>query len=345
MQVIDSANRMSLNLHIAPSASAGGLIKQALDLPSAELLDNGDSLSCGPLLPLSGLNEWIRIREEYARTLYPEFEFTFAEYRRDLLSQTEIVRNVDSITVWAGTGLAEQLLLVWIPQFLRLLDVDPEKLRIIQFSTVANNLPEIQSIGILNPNRLKDHPPAKPLDKDSLALLDTAWAAVTANEPWSLVEFLTDDASSLPFLKRSLRWLLYRFPDVESGLSALQMQLLAMVEERGPEAARVIGYTMSRTIDWLDWVGDAQLFAWLKRLGAPSLKYPLVSLIGNPLNMREMEVRITDIGKRVLAQEHNFVVLNGIDEWVGGMHLDSAADRIWFQRNGVIVADYQLRPV
>jgi hypothetical protein len=135
---------------------------------------------------------------------------------------------------------------------------------------------------------------------------------------------------------------MYRFPDVETGLSALQMQLLELVAEKGPTAVKVIGYTLARTIDWLDWVGDAQLFAWLKSLGEPSLPQPLISLTGNGANMRETEVHITDIGRSVLAGEVNFVTLNGIDEWLGGIHLDSTADRVWFQRNGVIVGDNRL---
>lgn len=335
---------MSRQLHIAPSASAGGCLKQALNLPSDQLLDNDDLLSCGPLLPMRSLAEWIKMREDYAQPLYAGFEFKLAGFPRDLLSQTEIVRDAESITLWVGTGLAEQLLLVWMPQFLRLIDVDPERLRVIQFSTVPNHLPEIQSVGLLNPDRLKDHPTPARIDRSSMALLDAAWAAITANEPWPLVEFLTDDAGPLPFLKRSLRWLIYRFPDVESGLSALQTQLLEMVEEHGPNGVRVIGYTIMRTIEWLDWVGDAQLFYWLKGLGAPALEHPLVSITGNT-DLRDTEVRLTEMGRQVLAGQQNFVSLNGIQEWVGGIHLDSSAERVWFQRNGVIVADHRLKPV
>ena len=89
-------------------------------------------------------------------------------------------------------------------------------------------------------------------------------------------------------------------------------------------------------------MGDAQLFAWLKGFGEPSLPQPLVSLTGNQADMRETEVHLTDIGERVLAGELNSVRLNGIDDWVAGIHLESTADRVWFQRNGIIVADHRL---
>lgn len=329
-------------LHIAPGTSAGGSMKQALNLPPGTLLDNQDLLSCGPLPQLRTLDEWRRIREEYLRSLYSDFQFSFSEFHRDLLTNAKTVLEAESVIVWVGTGLAEQLLLAWMPQFFRLLGIDLQKLRVVQFSNDPSNGEEIQSVGILNPNQLKVHPPAASLEGDALANLDTAWAAVTANNPSQLVAFLAEDPGSLPFLQRSIQWLMYRFPDVETGLSHLQMELLRLVAEKGPSAVKVIGYTMARTIDWLDWVGDAQLFAWLKSLGAPSSEHPLVSFAGNTANMRETEVRLTDVGENVLAGKANFVTLNGIDDWVGGIHLSSAADRVWFQRNGVIVADHRL---
>ena len=314
---------------------------QALNLPSGNLLDNQDLLSCGPLHSLRTIDEWRRNREEYLRTLYAEFQFSFADFHRDLLTNTRILLEAESVTVWVGTGLAEQLLLAWMPQFLRVLGIDLEKLQVIQFSNDPNNGEEIQSVGILSPDKLKEHPPPMSLGEGALARLDAAWAAATAADPSQLVTFLAADPGPLPFLARSIHWLMYRFPDVETGLSALQMELLGLVAEKGPTAVKVIGYTLMRTIDWLDWVGDAQLFVWLKSLGEPSLPQPLISLTGNSANMRETEVHLTDIGRSVLAGESNFVTLNGIDDWVGGIHLDSAANRVWFQRNGVIVADHR----
>jgi hypothetical protein len=94
---------------------------------------------------------------------------------------------------------------------------------------------------------------------------------------------------------------------------------------------------MIRLIDNLDCIGDAQLFARLKLLGNLSLNEPLVSLKGNLAEMRETEVTVTETGKAVLNGGVNAVRLNGIDDWVGGIHLNSAAGEVWFQRDGVLV--------
>ena len=149
---------------------------QALNLPSGNLLDNQDLLSCGPLHPLRTIDEWRRNREEYLRTLYAEFQFSFADFHRDLLTNTRILLEAESVTVWVGTGLAEQLLLAWMPQFLRVLGIDLEKLQVIQFSNDPNNGEEIQSVGILSPDKLKEHPPPMSLGEGALTSLDAAWA-------------------------------------------------------------------------------------------------------------------------------------------------------------------------
>lgn len=327
----------SRELHIAPGGAAAGCIKQALNLSPGELVVNDDLLSCGPLIPLRSLDEWRLKREEYLRTFYPTNGFSFADAPYDLLTNPASLREAKSVTLWIGTGLEEQLLLVWVPQLFRLLNVDLQKLRVIQFSRDPTSGGEIQGIGLLSPDKLKVHPDAWPLDEAALASLDKAWSAVTASTPSSLVTFLAADPGPLPFLQRSLRWLMFRLPDVESGLNLWELELLRQVAEKGPTAAKVVGFTMIRWMDGFDYVGDAYLFARLKRLATPSLRKSLVSLTGNLSDMRETEVTLTQTGSAVLERSVNAVALNGIDDWVGGIHLNSATGDVWFQREGVLV--------
>jgi hypothetical protein len=331
----------SRELHIAPGTSAGGCMKQAFNLPAGSLLDDQDLLSIGPLPPLRTIDEWRRIRQEYLQTLYPEFPFSFADFQRDLLSNTQSLREANSVTLWIGTGLAEQLLLSWMVQLFRVLGIDPEKMRVIQFSHDPITGDEIQSTGMLNPEALKAHPPAISLNEAALASLVAAWSAVTAPEPKKLVAFLNAEPGPLPFLQRSLQSLMFRFPDVETGLGHWEMELLKQVVEKGPTAVKVIGFTMIRGLDSLDWVGDAFLFARLRNLADQSLRQPLISLSGDAAKMREAEVHLTETGKDVLAGKQNSVTVNGIDDWVCGVHLDSVAGQVWFQRNGILVDSHR----
>jgi len=192
-------------------------------------------------------------------------------------------------------------------------------------------------IGTLNAEQVRAHPEPLVLKDEAIDGLDAAWTAVTISTPALLVKFVAGDPGPLPFLQRSLKSLITRFPNFESGLNLWDFELLRQVLERGPRAVKVIGFTIIRLIDSLDCVGDAYLFTRLKLLGDPSLNHPLVSLKGNLAEMRETEVTVTETGKAVLNGSVNAVRLNGIDDWVGGIHLNSAVGEVWFERDGVLV--------
>lgn len=86
-----------------------------------------------------------------------------------------------------------------------------------------------------------------------------------------------------------------------------------------------------------DLVGDPYLFSRLRGLASSNLAHPLVTMSGDPYDMRNCGVVITDVGESVLAAEANAVDLNGIDDWILGVHLDSERGSVWHQREGKLV--------
>jgi len=53
--------------------------------------------------------------------------------------------------------------------------------------------------------------------------------------------------------------------------------------------------------------------------------------------MRGLSVTITDAGQQVISGAANAVELNGIDDWIGNVHLSSAANRVWFAGGGHVI--------
>jgi Domain of unknown function (DUF1835) len=328
-------------VHVAPGLSASGTIKQALRLraPSC-LVAFDDWLSCGPLRPFQSVAEWRELRERYWTDIDTGEGLWTSSYERapvDLLDKAGVFNNCDSIALWIGTGLAEQLLQVWLVQLLRLLGIDLARLRVIQFHRVGQARPEVLGIGELNLDYLRAHPPEQALDPDSVAELNSAWAAVTSTDPAALLSFLARGAGHLPFLSRSLRLLLARYPDYQTGLSIWDRLLLQYTLDQGPRAVRIVGSAMTHDFHYPDGVGDVYLFARLQRLADPRLPRPLVVLEGSGTAMRNTEARLTDGGRAVLRGEANAVQLNGIDDWVAGVHLDSRTGRVWFNQEGTLV--------
>ena len=117
-----------------------------------------------------------------------------------------------------------------------------------QSGSIVGNY-EIVSVGVLNPSQFKDHPHSTTVDDAAMREAAEAWTAATNPEPEKLLAILTARERSLPFLKRSLFGLLYRYPDLRTGLNAWEYQLLRYVREDGPKAVRVVGSTIAHDLE------------------------------------------------------------------------------------------------
>jgi hypothetical protein len=99
----------------------------------------------------------------------------------------------------------------------------------------------------------------------------------------------------------------------------------------------VIGTTMQAFfLEEKESVGDNWLFWRLRGLADPKLPLPAVALSGERTTIRGTEAHLTPEGERFLKAEFNFVELNGIEDWVGGVHLDSRAGDVWYHQKGKI---------
>jgi hypothetical protein len=323
-------------LHIVAGPSAAACLQDGMALSPDHVLVHHDLLSCGPLPAFEALDDWRDVRESYLRSLDIEWpSFSFAEQDRDLLTNQERLRSAETITLWLGTGLAEQLLLVWVVALVRRLGADAGRCRIVQFNLDRKH--EVVAVGVLDPSRFKEHPPPTRLTESAIQEATAAWEAVTAPEPDALLAFLADRQRSLPFLQRALSSLLHHYPDVSTGLNSWEYQLLQYVRDEGPKATRAIGYTMGHDMDFPEWMADSYLFQRLHHLGNSALPRPLVTLSGDTTQMRGTDVHLTQYGKAILVGKGNAVEWNGIDDWVGGVHLDSRNGRVWFHREQTLI--------
>ena len=131
--------------------------------------------------------------------------------------------------------------------------------------------------------------------------------------------------------------MLRRFPDAETGLTYWDRVLLSNTPTAGPKSTRVVAHTLVHRLNDLDMVGDGYLFHRLRRMGDPTLKEKAVTLTGRRPNMRDTEVRLTDFGEKLLSGEANYVTVNGIDEWVGGIRLSSEKWLVWYRDGDTLV--------
>jgi hypothetical protein len=306
---------------------------------AAEQFTIHDGLSTGPLKELVDADSWYQMRRAYWRTLLAS-----ADDEEDLpVDDVGKLKSAPEIVIWLSTSLGDQIAFAWLPAFLQAVDVDPERLRFIQFNRSERGR-EIMGLGMLNPQQLANHPAATRLTKNDLDELRVAWNALTAADPEPLIAYLGTPSERLPFLKRALRSLLPRYPDASVGVNAKELTLLSRVRVRAPRVPHVIGDVLAAEYEAaiagtgaLDPVGDSWLFSRMLRLGDPALPEPALALTDSRTEYRDTEARLTSFGERVLEGKANFLDTNGIDDWVAGVHLSSAAGRVWVHDRGQLL--------
>ncbi len=324
---------MSRTIHVIQGLSAGGSFVQAMHPQPGELLVNEDVLSCGPLPPLRSIEEWAQLREAYWDSVASSDDDR--PFNRDLLTNSQVLRLADSIVLWLGIGAAEQLLLAWTVQLLKLIGSQAQ-IHVVQFTHRGKHNDHAWGVGLLYPDQIKHHPSAAQVSAAAILELESLWKGVTSTDPSDLLSALSERTSHLQHSRASLQRLIHRYPDYETGLGRWDSEVLKYTKEKGPKATRIIGHTMGNNFD-SDLVGDPYLFSRLHRLASPDLAHPLVTMSGDPYDMRKCEVVLTDAGESVLAAQANAVELNGIDDWILGVHLDSKRGSVWYQREGTLV--------
>jgi len=325
---------MTRLIHIVQGFSAAGCFNQAMHPKPGELLVNDDVLSCGPLPAFQSPEQWTSVRGAYWDSVEPDSRST-TEFNGEFLAGLLALHDTDSLVLWLGVGVAEQLMLAWVVHLLQSTG-SRAQISVVQYSRVGDsNFDVAWGLGLLNPKQFEHHPPIEPLSTEAIAELERYWAAVTAPDPTNLLSMLAEASTCVPHCQSSLRYMILRYPDHATGLGRWDCELLKYTEKKGPKVTRVIGHLMGNNFD-ADLVGDAVLFARLRRLGAVDVAHPLVRLSGDQTNIRDCEVTLTEAGEAVRAGRANAIELNGINDWVLGVHLDSKRGTVWCRKDGAL---------
>ncbi len=328
---------MSKTIHVI--CGDFGELAKALAASSKEVVSLRDHLPAGPLREFGDIESWCATRLAFWEGVHGVAAGSAKRRRRGLVRWgdhpivPEPARFIDAeaITLWSGTGLAEQLVLAWMPQFLRAIGARGANLNVVQFERNASG-EEILEACYLNSEGIRAAPAARAIGEAELAYLDAVWRGVTSPDPGPLVRLLHDRSAPLPRLREGLHGLLWRYPDFRSGLSRQDESLLANTRDHGPGASSVIVRSIIALEKLGDRAGDVFLLWRLRRLADPALRHPAVTISGAQGSIAGFEVHLTGAGERITRGELNFVELNGIDDWVGGVHLDSRVGDVWFHR-------------
>jgi hypothetical protein len=287
-----------------------------------------DVLHDGPAPMTETLEEWREVRARYHSS---DGSMSYEEVLRDLIRTDEQIAAApalyDEIVFWFEHDLFDQLLLI------RALDLigepDNSSVRARISLICIDRFPGIEpffGLGQLNAAQLATLTDTRaPVTPDQYALANAAWTAFRAADPRELVEIASLATSSgrareaLPFLGDALTRFLAEYPSVAHGLSRTEEVALGALRDGLATAGELFLTTQAQ--EARAFMGDWGFYAILRQLA--SARTPLVSIrdLTDDVDLGPRTVTITDAGRDVIEGREDGVAVNGIDRWLGGVHL------------------------
>lgn len=308
-------------LHVVPGDSGAASIKEAFGLTSDHVLIHRDPVSYGPAPRTNDLRKWRSIRDQFFAELHPRLpDFSPEKWEQDdLVLNFRRLRDAPEIVAWIGAGTEDQLFAAWLIHYLRASQCELTKLHFVTFDRFRWR--SVLNAGELSAEMIRERAsPSVPVSVEQADELDLVWRSYSSDNARALATYLDTHEGSL---REAIAPILMRYPEVKSGLGFWDRLFLENVRDYGPKLASVIGHTMIplEPKNYLDVMGDGILFHRAIRMSSPLVARPLISIDGDRQEMRACTVALTADGVSVLAGERNAVQLNGIDDWVGGVHL------------------------
>jgi hypothetical protein len=282
-----------------------------------------DVLHEGPV-PNTSDDEFRRVRAEF---LSEDSPGDAAPIRRTLKARDRELERAHegNYVLWFEADLYDQLQLVQILARLRELGVPAERITLICIGEHLG-IAHFGGLGELTAEQLERvaSTAATSLGDDALEVASDAWQALRRDEPVELERIAKTQSTDLRFVGEAFDRLSREYPSTRDGLSLTQRRILAAVAEGAAAAGEAFVEAARR--ETRPFLGDTFAFRTIRRLAEG--RTPLLELGDAPVNGKT-RIGITESGRAVLGGEADYVELNGLDRWIGGVHLDGHAGWRW----------------
>lgn len=315
-------------LHITNGDIAADLIKDAVF--TGQILAWRDVLHEGPVPGGLELPQLSDLRGDYIAAqgwgkLY-EVKASFAE-RDGLMAR---FREHDEIVLWFEHDLYDQLQLIQLLAWFFARERGATKLSLICIGEYPGIHP-FHGLGQLTADQMAALFPVRHIvTHKELKTGFLAWQAFTAPDPTEIEKLLATNLTALPFLHDALLRHLQQFPSTQNGLARTEHQILTAVATGRQTPGEIFVFDQAQ--EEHVFMGDWTLWSYVKRLcEAPE---PLLRLANgarfqlpqddqNPEFLAQT-LQLTEAGQAVYENEFDAIDLNGIDRWLGGVHLQGA---------------------
>jgi hypothetical protein len=301
-------------LHITDGESVAGTLRESA-VPG-EVKTYGDLMYEGPAPAGLDVQAWIDTRARFMA----ESGYATLDEARQYLQACENTLNAfsqhEEVVIWLDDRLSDQLILIKVLDWFSRRDLGSVKLSLI----CVDRLPGMDrfiGLGALTAEELFLLADTRvPVSEAHYRTAQAAWKAFTSPDPTEIERFVATDTSALPFIATALRRHLEQFPSLDSGLSRTERQALSVLRDQGPRFQPRLFVAVQRLEERV-FMGDTSFYRTLADLSHGP--HPLVRISDN-------DATITEQGLKVLEGRADHIKLNGIDRWLGGVHLEDQGE-------------------
>ena len=326
-------------LHIHNGDSSANTARQS-SLPGEHFAWR-ESLITGPTPTGVAGNEWRSLR---ARHLSEAYGVDLQECERGLLDQEKKLSSFEEheeIVLWFEHDLFCQTNLLYLLNWFAQENTGNTTLSLICIGAFPGKA-NFRGLGELNAEQMASlFPSRQQVTSAQLKRAELAWRAYCSPDP-AEIEKVAQTGDLLPFLGQALRAHLRRFPSMKNGLGSIENKGLELIHDGSKSFIELFPRFGDAEPDY--GLGDAQFWLALQRLSGGS--QPLLRIENGTNGGHELtsdiahnaKFELTEPGKAVLRGDADFVELNGIDLWLGGVHLSPNNLWRWDESSERIVA-------
>jgi hypothetical protein len=304
-------------LHVTNGDSAGHVLHQTGLV--RDVLPWRDVLHEGPV-PAVADEQLRRLRADFLSETGPVERDQVLDWLEERDQTVALAARGDNdFVLWFEADLYDQLQLVQLLAQLRSRGVPPSRITLICIGEYPG-IAHFGGLGELTPAQLQRllDTPATPLTPAAMDFAADAWAALRADSPRQLAAIATTPSRELRFVAEAYDRLSREYPSTRDGLSLTERRILAAAADGAATAGAV--FTRVGAREGRPYLGDLFCFRMIDRLAQASAPL-LVTSRGGAEVAGATPLRLTPMGARVLGGESDYVALNGIDRWIGGVHL------------------------
>lgn len=305
----------SAMLHITDGESVAGTLRESV-IPGV-VATYGDLMYEGPAP--AGLDDqaWLDIRAHFiaeagyatledARLSLKAWENTLATFSQH-----------DEVVIWLDNKLSNQLILMKVLDWFSRRNLGRVKLSLICIGQYPC-LDHFRGLGALTADQLVSLADTRlPVGEAHYRTAQAAWNAFTSPDPTEIERFIATDTSALPFLATALRRHLEQFPSVDNGLSRTERQAFWVIHEHGSLSGGQLFVAVQRQEEQV-FMGDSSFYRMMADLS--KARHSLIQRSDQSQHSLG-DVTITEAGRRIFEGRADHIDLNGIDRWIGGVHL------------------------